>query len=390
MLTAHDVQITKRLDELANSFLEENPNFGQLTIRNQALLLVAWLRSRRLVGLNGPETTYRNLRNCLLGHALLREGHNSLPIISCVIYCCIAQRIGLKASPTGFPYHVRVVISASERDLDGHSRGSGPPGWSERMFLDPYRMDGELSEMEVRAVMRDCNIVDYPGTHNYAWLEATPSDLVSRNAHNILETRQQYRHASVLRADTARQLADLGHGVEAEENMERASYASFWALVYSTRIDDPLWRNQYHGLLGNIITAQMEDLWLLEKVGEELDDSYQKNDPLRRPLAYSDTESARNVLRLLYNLDNRQATVHRRYAKEITSKVQFRIGQVFRHARYEYIGIIVGWDPDGTATFGSGSNSIPMFDRPDDEDMLAHSMSGSQLRHPTGVYYQCM
>jgi F-box protein 21 len=385
------LQIVRGLDLLASDFSRSNPDFAQLTIRGKAIALLAWLRSHQRVGLNGPESGYRNLRNCLLGQALLREGHCSIPIMSCAIYSCVAQRLGLDAAPVSFPAHVRVMVSATpEMDLDGGPRQLGTPGWSERMFLDPFGSDQELPQTEVRMIMRLYNIFDYPGTHDYTWLGAEPANLVQRNAHNIIETSNQWAMRSEepdSEDDRPSMLANLGHG-DPETNIMTAAHAGLWALVFSTPFEDHLWRDYYKKFLGNIVTSWNDEAWLLEKYVLPLDEEFAKYDGRPR----SSFDSAADTLRFLRNRDQRGPTVHRRYTEEINRKVKYRVGQVFRHARYRYIGIIVGWDPDGRATFPGGNYSWTSEDESSDERGIGGVFRhlGAAGRHPTGVYYQCL
>ncbi len=77
------------------------------------LALVGWLRSNNLTGMDSPEANYRNLRNCLIGHALSEDDHPSLPIISSAIFCCVAERVGLTSSCCSIPSHVHATVFAA-------------------------------------------------------------------------------------------------------------------------------------------------------------------------------------------------------------------------------------------------------------------------------------
>jgi F-box protein 21 len=371
---------------MTSDFQRDTPTFGQLTTRDKALALVAWLRSHRFVGLNGPDETYSNLRNRLLGQALLRNEHCSIPIISAVIYSSIAKRLGLNAAPVCFPGHVRVVVNRTMgQDLDGNTLRVGEIGWSERMFLDPFGSDEELSQREVRSIMRLYNIFDYPGTHGYAWLAAQPAELVQRNAYNILDTCHQFaRHAADPETQNLHPLADLGYG-DPETHVMAAVHASLWAFVLSTPVDDPLWRNHNRKFLGNIMNNWREDAWLLERYAPRVDDDHSYLDPHER----TDVESVTEVLRFIRSLDSRRPTVHRRYAEEVTRNVKYRVGQVFRHTRYGSMGVIVGWDPDGTATISAGSQATQAF-APRHLFAAGSEQGWDQFRRSRGVFYQVM
>jgi hypothetical protein len=120
--------VVRTLDDIADRFRLEHPNFYFLSTRQKALALARWLRAHNLTGMDNPHENYRNLRNCFIGHALSDPDHPSLPIISSAIFTCVAQRLGLKAFCLAFPNHVHAAVYApAGQDLDGnYTRDTNP------------------------------------------------------------------------------------------------------------------------------------------------------------------------------------------------------------------------------------------------------------------------
>jgi F-box protein 21 len=95
-------------------------------------------------------------------------------------------------------------------------------------------------------------------------------------------------------------------------------------------------------------------------------------------------------MNMLENLDNRQPTVNRRYTQEIHSRVQYKIGQVFRHRRYHYIGIINGWAANGATALPT-----PHYlstDEPEEEADadLGNVQEENPQQRPSKIYYTCL
>ena len=131
-------------DDLAKKFRDGQANLHEMTVRQKAMALLHFVRSENLTGMVDPENNYRNIRNCLIGHALFDEEHQSLPIISSAIYCCLATRIGLTSACCAFPGHVHSMVFANDGEtLDGKPTGkpSSTLDGTEKMFLDPFQLD---------------------------------------------------------------------------------------------------------------------------------------------------------------------------------------------------------------------------------------------------------
>jgi F-box protein 21 len=354
-----------------------------MSTREKALALVRWLRANHLTGLDHPERNYRNLRNCFIGHALSDETHPSLPIISSAIYTCIADRLGLTAFCLAFPSHVHAAVFApAGKDLDGDD-SEEIDGEQKRMCLDPYGSDEEVTLSDLRL-----RLVEFGWTQGAeAFLRPSPVPIiVQRTAQNIRATY-----------DTARNLAD-NDMAESEMkrlrsghpglNMDAAVYASMWAELLMKQTSSYHWDSNLAIFLKKFALSWSEDVWIIKKYLVPLYDRFMASQT--NPRSRVGWHNVHEIVQMLGNIDNRVAEVSRRYTEDITTRVRYKIGQVFRHRRYGYIGIINGW-----AAMGSGSLPMPHFldsaeaeeegDVFDPTESVHASMLGPQRTYYTGL-----
>ncbi|KAL2258361.1 hypothetical protein VTK26DRAFT_8362 [Humicola hyalothermophila] len=376
--------IVGTLDELATQFRIEHPAFGEMSTRQKALCLVRWLRARNLTGMDRPEVNYRNLRNCFIGHALSDEQHPSLPIISSAIFTCLAERLGMTAFCLAFPSHVHAAVYAPPgEDLDGEPV-SNPTEEQERMCLDPYGSDHEVLLQDLRAKLNE-----------FAWTQGTEAFLmpspvpiiVQRTAQNI---RATYDTANNLTGDEifVRELRHLRSGYPGL-NMQAALYASMWAELLMKQTSSFHWDSNLMAFLKRFALLWSEDIWIVKKYLVPLYEQFlaSRQRPHRPRDPWTDVTE---IVTMLENIDNRVPEVNRRYTADINSRVRYKIGQVFRHRRYQYIGIINGWA-------AMGSNTLPMphnltaEEAEEEGDVFDPTESAhSSLAAPQRTYYTCL
>ncbi|EAQ92168.1 hypothetical protein CHGG_00403 [Chaetomium globosum CBS 148.51] len=388
MFVLHDREedldyVVRTLDNLADQFRTEHPTFEDLSTREKALSLVRWLRANNLTGMDNPEINYRNLRNCFIGHALSEEDHPSLPIISSAIFTCIAERLGLTAFCLGFPNHVHAAVYApAGMDLDGGETDESD-GEKKRMCLDPYGSDQEVTLRDLRL-----RLVEFGWTQGTeAFLTPSPVPIiVQRTAQNIKSTY-----------DSVRDLADNDTlGAEMKRlrsgypglNMDAARYASMWAELLMKQTSSFHWDSNLDSFLQKFTLSWSEDVWIVKKYLVPLYDQFVISQPNRRPR--NPWHNVHEALGMLENLDKRIPELSRRYTEDITARVRYKIGQVFRHRRYGYIGIINGW-----AAMGSASLPMPHYldaaEAEEEGDVFdpTESVHSSRLG-PQRTYYTCL
>ncbi|KAK4156816.1 hypothetical protein C8A00DRAFT_30251 [Chaetomidium leptoderma] len=374
--------VVRALDALAQRFKAEHPGFEDLSTRNKALSLVRWLRANHLTGMDDPEINYRNLRNCLIGHALSDETHPSLPIISSAIFTCIAERLGMAAFCLAFPSHVHAAVYAPPgRDLDGDETDD-TDGERKRMCLDPYGSDHEVTLGDLRL-----RLVEFGWTQGTdAFLKPSPVPMiVQRTGQNIKATHDTVENLTendILQS--AMKSLRSGHPVL---NMDAAVYASMWAELLLKQTSSFHWDSNLVSFLQKFALSRSEDVWIVQKYLVPLYDRFITSRPNPRPRI--GWQNVHEILAMLENLDNRRPEVSRRYTEDISTRVRYKIGQVFRHRRYGYIGIINGW-----AAMGSSSLPMPHYldtadaeeegDVFDPTESVHASMMGPQRTYYTG------
>ncbi|KAK0610456.1 hypothetical protein B0T17DRAFT_500397 [Bombardia bombarda] len=368
--------ISSSFDALAAQFQSENPTLEDMSTRQKALNLVRWLRAKNLTGMDAPSLNYRNLRNCLIGHALSEDQHPSLPIISAAIFCCVAERLGLTTSCCAFPSHVHSsVIAPPGMTLDG-TEEENPNEELQRMYLDPYGSDDEVTISDLRL-----RLVEFGWTQGAeAFLTSSPVPIiVQRTAQNI---RAAYSSSQNLPDGDASTRLRTSHP---ELNMQAAVYASMWAELLMKQTSSHHWDNNLDSFLNKFALSWSEDFWIVEKYLIPLYDSFIASQPRIR--ARVGWENVREILNMLHNLDNRRPTVNRRYTEDINRRVLYKIGQVFRHKRYDYIGIINGWTATGTTAL---PNPHYLTEEAEEEVIIEHNSAGDIIRRQAKTYYTCL
>lgn len=318
------------LDRLAAGLLAAQPDFRQLSTRAQASALAAYLRAQGFQGV--PATSYRALRNSFIGLVLRSPSHQSLPLVSVAIFCALAQRLGLDARPCGFLFHVYCLVYApAQHSLDGEYRPSSSAPL-DSMYLDPFRSSDEVRQADLLRVLRDMAV---PAADHHAFLsDTTTREMVLRTARNIMNSVQTIRQTQV-----------GVHGVstawlDAYPDMDTAFYSTIWAMLILGPGDEgmpgsiqqiPSRRRQYLPyLLEHFQTHFAWDVALLEQY--------------IIPMFYTQPEGQRLVqfVQSMHQIDNLRRPLITRSAR--VRNVHFKIGQLFKHKRYNYEGVITGWD----------------------------------------------
>ena len=323
-------EITSILTSQASRFRADTPSLDRMTPREKALTLNRWVRAQNLTGLANPQRDYRNLRNCLIGQALRHEDHESIPIISSAIFCCLAQRIGLDAQCCNFPGHIHCVVTAPagwtlDNDLRSDSDDDQAP---DRMYLDPFGDDAEVPLERLATLLRRFG---NPPNRELALAPARVVSIVNRVGSNLGQTYatalEQQERAS---ADLTRLLRGAG-----SMNLLACLYASMWAALTLTTPDT--WA-ELDFFLTRFSRSWPEDAWLVERF-------LVPRAPNRRMYVgrhAGQQESAWKILKTIQRSDDLAPTVFRR-TDAGNDDIPYRIGQVFRHKRYGYLGVITGW-----------------------------------------------
>lgn len=373
--------ISEKLDSMAARYREQHTHHEEYSPRQRALTLVQFLRDSGFTGVEDEARDYHCMENNFIGFALHDRKHQTLPLILTSIYICLAQRVGVDARASNVPLHIYgVVFAPSGKTLDGKT--AQPGSAIEYMFIDPFR---HANEVEVSDVQRHLTAIGISSSsYDEYTTVASTRDLVIRTTRNIMTSAQTMRERELMeRADE--EDAEDGWNINAPQ-IDEAYYAALWAMLLvqtasALDVGDPLQTVQQAARRARIMPWLLEkiqpqypwDVKLLEDfvlqmfihtarpvlnsvfVGHGMGarhgtgDHYQlleitrairTEDSVRKPV------QARPTAMPMITEGQRQAQIPGSWGRweEGTEKVKYRIGDVFRHRRYGYEGVIVGWD----------------------------------------------
>ncbi|RAL61923.1 hypothetical protein DID88_002412 [Monilinia fructigena] len=328
-------EVSDILDNLAARTRNDYPKLDQMSTRQQALAVVTFLREHNFLGLKS-ELNYRDLQNNYIGLALQEPEHSSLPLVSVAIYCAVARRIGLDARVCGMPSHVyAMVLPRSFRDLDDKPLKQ-KEGAVQPMYLDPYR---STSEVSLENLQRMLTVWGVRGVSfdTYVADSSVTSNIVLRATRNIVSTVREYSSDIQIHI-----LAKTHPLLPPDCNACRCWkwIMQFIRLSGQTFLLNPIPTPAGHNrrqfvpmLLSRFEKSFPEDVPLIEKY---ILSSYNSSTREYSELA--------EQLRLIRAVDSTPRQVRTRNKSSGTDQVKFRIGTAFRHQRYGYTAVIIGWD----------------------------------------------
>ncbi|KAI9871733.1 MAG: hypothetical protein M1830_002521 [Pleopsidium flavum] len=338
MFVLHDREgdfsyISDFFDDLAGRIQHQHCDFSELTLRAKATAIAGFLIAHNLTGLRS-ERTYRDLQNSFIAIALQTEDHPSVPLISTTIFCCVAQRLGLDARPCGIPFHVYAMVFPTKGSaLDGKVLQEGEAG--NPMYMDPFRSAQEIPIDTIKAQLSEMGAT--ASSHSTFLQHSTITEIVLRSGRNIMNS-VQYAHSSAVAQHT-------NHGshhltmVSNFPDMESAFYGALWASILVGIPSDgdgsvaaTVRRRQYLPyILEHFETHFPTDIGLIERYIVPLFQHLPEYDQL------SDT------VRVIRAGDTMPKQVKGR-TEDNVQHVRFKVGEAFRHKRYNYLAIITGWD----------------------------------------------
>ncbi|KAF2399951.1 hypothetical protein EJ06DRAFT_477776 [Trichodelitschia bisporula] len=343
--------IQARLADLEKAFVEENPSYTSWSVRGIALALSKFLSSRELMGMGDPDASYHLLRNSFIGLALKSPAHRSLPLICSSIYVILARKLGLTAWPCAFPTHIYVRVDAQPFDLDtapgtldgstisdliNHTLALENINSKQTMFLDVFRHDQEVPIRQLHTQLAAFGVVGSEDARDRYFRPMSTWDLAIRTRRNI------ERSIAVSRTIPATDSLPYTPGARRPPSWsplmpenDDANYAAVWANVaigLTTR-QEGVRIQDLHSILSLLCeTIEWQYPWdidILEKYAAPhifKDFILKKTAAMRR----NDARRPMSKLRVLPNGD--------------VLPVSFNIGQIMRHRRYGYQGVIIGWD----------------------------------------------
>ena len=326
------IQISDLIDELVKRLSKDRPDLDRLSPRNKALAVVTFLRAHNLTGLDS-DLAYRDLQNNYIGIALQDREHPSLPLISVAIYCVLACRVGLDARCCGMPNHVLAMVFPNPFEtLDG--RGANTVDDSGPMYLDPYRSDLEVPAAHLRETLASWG-VESSDFARFTGNSSTAS-LVLRTSRNILAAVQEFREQGGNNENTSHPTIRLHANPFAD--MDNAYYSALWVnFMLGIPVSRSNSNNQQRFI--PLILERVERLY-------PMDASFiqQYICPLFNDPSNAEHWELHEALRVVRAADQSPKQLKARDTRAAREQVKYKVGQIFRHKRYNYTAIITGWD----------------------------------------------
>ncbi|KAK7750999.1 hypothetical protein SLS62_006984 [Diatrype stigma] len=325
----------------ATDTTEEGAGFDTLTIRQKAVRIAQYLRSKGLMGM--PDgTQYRALRNNFIGLALFSRVPSSLPLQSVAIYCAVAERLGVDARPCNFPGHVHAVVQAPPNQTldgggDGETQGSNDDGddddvdiSSKVMYMDPWGSSDEVPRSQVFLQ----RFIFTPADEQ-AYLRGSGSTTV---------VEMTLRSCRNIAASTEGRL--LAHPSESDLDAEAARYAMIWAsFVLGGEVGPQYFLSHLIGRFGSYFSR---DIGILDDMLAADDETVARAGAgaVGEGTLFLDEPTRRTAVELIKRerAADRSGKHPRPRDAEAKAEVKYSIGQYFRHRRYDYTGFIIGWD----------------------------------------------
>lgn len=199
--------------------------------------------------------------------------------------------------------------------MDGHVLGNGSQG--EPMYMDPFR---STSETPISDLQSQLNFLGASNVEQSTFLgESLTSEIVLRCGKNILNSIQQMSQLPTLRPTSI--------------DVVSAKYAGLWSSMLFAGPSRPMELRQHLPWLMELFATDFpSDIYLIEQYIVPL---------FQGLLEYEHLLESLHVMRAV---DEIPKQVRRRTSEH--KNVRYRIGQVFRHRRYNYRAIITGWDAE--------------------------------------------
>ncbi|KAI9798560.1 MAG: hypothetical protein M1833_004697 [Piccolia ochrophora] len=318
------------LADLATQCANENSSMDEMTAREKALTIAKFVRERNLTGMDETKTNFYDLQNNFLGLALLDEQHRSLPLVSVAIFCCVAQRLGLDAQPCGLPQKVHAIVcpppgqTMDGKDVDAEDEVAS-------MYLDPFSTDEEIPLDFLHSKLRDFGI--YPSSYSEYLGPMSIPEAVMRSSRNIVQSLRNNRQRGIAVVMTREASESARRPVDAESSV----YAALWApQILRSMTPTPFHLGRDLTDLSHIMQSVQEyfpeDVFLVEKYIAPLLDGLPQHVQLME------------MLRAIRAGDAMPKRPNPRVHQSGAQGVKYKIGQVFRHKRYDYLAFITGWD----------------------------------------------
>lgn len=326
----------QRLDKYVEAVRAAYPDIDAQTPRTKAVTVASFLRTQGWIGIT-EGSDYYSIEHQFLGYALRSSHRNSIPLISCVIYCYVCRAFDLQAQPCSYPNHVHAVVQPSDPtiDLDGkplnssllsngpptpsldpphHEQPAGPPSELTHLYMDPFNTHDPIPLSTLSTQLTFIDPTASTAQRTSYLTPATPRSLLLRTAKNILRSINTSMHTSTT------------------ITINDAAYAALFVLVLFPSTPAFLGSNlselRQH-FAGNFIEDIRNYITYVAPLTYSLGNFGGNMDPL---------------VKLIREEDVRVKKPKTRESVEGGENVKFKVGTLFRHRRQGYIAAVYGWD----------------------------------------------
>jgi F-box protein 21 len=317
------------LDSLASALLAQNPNFEELSTRSKAIAISEFLQAKNFEGVSSEED-YHRMHNNFLSRVLRDSKHEALPLICVSIYCCIASRVKLLARPCAFPMHVYAVVSAPDgQDLDG--KNVSPDAMQERMYIDPFRSSVDVPVSQLKSELRRMGVAALADELYLG--PAGTLEITLRTGRNIMISVQMIQTNAQEEGMDAEIRTPTWTTVSPD--MDSSFYASLWAtcLLHDHSTAGNQRRRQYLPFICEHFQSHFP--WDAQLIKDHIAPLFH---------GFPEYNHLLEIINMVRNADRRPMVSVPRSNNAKAESVKYHVGDVFKHRRYGYEGIVVGWD----------------------------------------------
>ncbi|GKZ52062.1 hypothetical protein AbraIFM66951_010449 [Aspergillus brasiliensis] len=200
-------------------------------------------------------------------------------------------------------------------DIDDNVIEVGTRG--DPIYMDPFRSEKEIPTTDLEYQLSLLGVTAVERANFLA--ESRPSEVVLRCSKNIMNSVQRVAQFSDMRLTPV--------------DVVCAKYAAIWSSLLLSDLARPT--DIRHNLL-----------WLMELFATEFPSDIHLIEQYVAPLLHGrpEYEHILESLHVMRAVDEIPKQVKRRSLQR--REIKYRIGQVFRHRRYDYQAIITGWDTE--------------------------------------------
>jgi len=226
------------------------------------------------------------------------------------------------------------------------------------MYLDPFRSNNEIPIEHLRTQLLAWGIRQ-PDFHRYIG-DTSTKDIILRTSRNILATIHESRNLGAMASNPNTITRTTIRG-KPYADIDNAFYSAIWAnFILNPR--DPSSNNHINHDQRHFIPMIMEKFERHYPMDASLIEKYICPFYTSSFRSQAEHKQLFETLGVVRRTDAMAKQVRARGKLE-NERVKYKVGQVFRHKRYGYMAVIVGWDVECGQAAWIADNGIDGFAR---------------------------